>query len=529
MRHLKLSVVALGAATLVACTSGQSTLKDDAAVTPLVDTHHPSKDAPGIEASSPEEDFGNVPHKDYATPPPPVDTGVPIPDSGPIVPPPAGAIKVAAIQYGPLSYQSVSGCTDVNCGLIHFVKEAAAQGAQYIVTPEGVPDQGQYAMYDPAIGDKPAVNPKWSGTVVGTWAQMADQLNVTLIFNTVTQVGSGTTAQIYNTNIAVDGTGTVVGVHHKFFPWGETGVTAGTNCCDTFQTPAGKAGLLICADIQCVFKIDLNQSTGSCKADPQKLLTAYGADNSINITFFSSYWMATGSTSSWWKPVNAWSIFAKWSGTYMVAANTISGSTLQYRGGGIFDPTGKQLAFYDQKTPGIAIATIPKPGTTPPPPTGSKVVITEFMADPSAVTDANGEWVELYNADTATVDLSGWQIKDASSTTTIGSSVTIAPGKYIVLGKNTTTSTNGGVTMAGALSNWSLSNTSDSILLYDSANTLIDQVAYDSSWSIPSGASKSLKDVALDNNVAANWCTETTAWSGSAGDKGTPGAAAVCK
>jgi predicted amidohydrolase len=302
------------------------------------------KDGPATKKDGSAKKDGSVTKKDAYV----------MPDVG------AGAITVAAVQYGPLSYQSVSGCTDVNCGLIHYVKEAAAQGATYIVTPEGVPDQGQYAVLAPATGDKPAVDPKWSSTVVGTWAQLASQLKVNLIFNVVTQVGSGSTAQIYNSHVAVDGTGTVIGVHHKFFPWGQTGVTAGTSCCDTFQTPAGKAGMLICADIQCVFKIDLNQSTSSCQSAPEKLLKAYGADNSIYITFFSSYWMATGSSSPWWKPVNAWAEFAKWSGTYMVAANTISGSTLQYRGGGIFDPTGKMLAFHDLKTPGIAIATIPK-------------------------------------------------------------------------------------------------------------------------------------------------------------------------
>ncbi len=54
-------------------------------------------------------------------------------------------------------------------------------------------------------------------------------------------------------------------------------------------------------------------------------------------------------------------------------------------------------------------------------------------------------------------------------------------------------------------------------------------MVYTSSWGIASGASKALKSLTADNNNAANWCTETTTWTGSAGDKGSPGFATKCK
>jgi len=98
-----------------------------------------------------------------------------------------------------------------------------------------------------------------------------------------------------------------------------------------------------------------------------------------------------------------------------------------------------------------------------------------------------------------------------------------------VLAVSTNTTTNGGVPAVYAYSGVTLNNSGDTISLYDTQNALVDEVKYLAGWSITAGASLSLKQPALDNNVATNWCTETTAWTGSAGDKGSPGAAAVCK
>jgi len=468
----------------------------------------------------PKWDSGQ-PQWDIFVPPPPADSGPPPP------PPPPGDIKAAAIQYGPTSYTSVSGCSNTNCGLIHFVKQAAQNGATWIVSSEGVPDQGQYAVLDPAIGDKPIGNPNWSGTIVETWAQLAVSQKANLVFNVVTQEGSGSTAKLYNTNLVISDSGVVIGKHHKYhlFSSEKASLTAGTNCVDKVATPAGDAGLLICADIQCVFCLTTGVSCSSCIAKDKTCLPAYKASG-LKATFFSSYWMATGSTNPVWKATTAWGIFAKYSGTYMVAANTISGN---YHGGGVYKPDGTPIQLYDSTTPGIAYGVIPKGGTPPPPPPTGKVVITEFMANPASVADSSGEWLELYNADTKALDLNGWTIKDAGSNShTINGSLTIQPGQYKVLGLNGSTSTNGGVPVDYVYSSFSLTNSGDQIMLHDTSSTLVDKVEYTSSWSVASGASLSLKNPSLDNNVSANWCTETAAWSGSAGDKGTPGAAAGC-
>ena len=39
-------------------------------------------------------------------------------------------------------------------------------------------------------------------------------------------------------------------------------------------------------------------------------------------------------------------------------------------------------------------------------------MINEIHLDPNAVSDTVGEWLELYNATDATVDLNGWVLRD---------------------------------------------------------------------------------------------------------------------
>ena len=43
------------------------------------------------------------------------------------------------------------------------------------------------------------------------------------------------------------------------------------------------------------------------------------------------------------------------------------------------------------------------------------LVINEIMQNPSAVSDSNGEWFEIYNPTDAEVDINGWTIRDDGS------------------------------------------------------------------------------------------------------------------
>jgi len=49
-----------------------------------------------------------------------------------------------------------------------------------------------------------------------------------------------------------------------------------------------------------------------------------------------------------------------------------------------------------------------------------QIVITEFMKDPSTVSDARGEWIEVYNAMPWRVNLEGWILSDTAARSTCG-------------------------------------------------------------------------------------------------------------
>ena len=173
------------------------------------------------------------------------------------------------------------------------------------------------------------------------------------------------------------------------------------------------------------------------------------------------------------------------------------------------------------------------------------VMITEIMADPGIATDSSGEWFEIFNLGSVTVNIHGWTISTKTSKGTdthkinaSGSTLNIKPNHYLVIGaatdikKDSGTSQNGGVPVdySYSKSKVTLGNDADSLMLYDDQKKQVDRVDYDqkAKWLAVEGASMSLKSVVLDNNLAANWCKEKKAWSTSAGDFGSPGMAPDC-
>jgi Lamin Tail Domain len=159
------------------------------------------------------------------------------------------------------------------------------------------------------------------------------------------------------------------------------------------------------------------------------------------------------------------------------------------------------------------------------------------MYDPDTLVDTLGEWFELYNRGTTTVNLKNWNFKDPSNsvqTFNITTDLFIGPGQYRVIGASASTALNGNVTLdfAYGVLIFFLANDADAIIMTDSNGTERDRVIYSSSNSFPdaSGGSISLKSPGLDNSVGANWCKSGTVWLGStANDFGTPGAANVCQ
>lgn len=153
---------------------------------------------------------------------------------------------------------------------------------------------------------------------------------------------------------------------------------------------------------------------------------------------------------------------------------------------------------------------------------GPLLVVNEVLADPNAVGDDRGEWVEVHNAGTASVNLQGWTIASGNDVShTITTSLTVAAGGYAVLAEDGAKSKNGGVVANYVYGTGiNLANSSDWVAIRDASGATVDSAAWTSATA---GASRGVKDPTADNaNVnGTNWQTSTTVFG--KGDKGTPG------
>jgi hypothetical protein len=160
------------------------------------------------------------------------------------------------------------------------------------------------------------------------------------------------------------------------------------------------------------------------------------------------------------------------------------------------------------------------------PATGS-IIVTEVMSNPDAVTDANGEWFEVYNTTASAIDMFGWEIKDLGSDTfTVNSSLVVPAGDYIVFGKNGDIGTNGGVTVDYVYGTaMTLDNTEDEIYILCGGNAK-DQSGYTASYPLVAGKSIQLDSGSYTyilNDDSDNWCAAANTYG--SGDYGSPGTA----
>ena len=160
-------------------------------------------------------------------------------------------------------------------------------------------------------------------------------------------------------------------------------------------------------------------------------------------------------------------------------------------------------------------------------PGSGELVITEVMANPQAVSDNKGEWVELLNVSDHKILLNGLIIKDLGSNRHViqpDDTLSMDPGEYLVLAKNGDPAENGGVTAGYVYQGFSLSNSEDEIILELEDGTLIDQVIYQDQWPLVAGASFELHADhlnATENDDPQFWSQAVTPYG--AGDLGTPG------
>ncbi len=181
-----------------------------------------------------------------------------------------------------------------------------------------------------------------------------------------------------------------------------------------------------------------------------------------------------------------------------------SGTTYFFK---IFPYTNSGSAI-DYKTDG----TIPQAnGTTTTSYSNGSIIITEIMKDPSSVADTKGEWFEIFNTTLSDIDINSWTISDNGSdshTISNGGSLYIPAQDFLTLGRNSTTSTNGGVTIDYQYSGFILGNSDDEIILKDDSGNTIDSIAYDNGIDWAEQAGVSLQFIGLetdDNNDGANW------------------------
>jgi len=266
------------------------------------------------------------------------------------------SLKVAAVQYGAGAFATVAACHDDMCGLKHHITEAAKNGAMVVTTPEYAFNLFQ-KTYEPVpkIGDKPATAAAYAKTTITKpLAKLADDKDITLTFNLQTQ----DTAGKYNTLIAVDGDGKVVAFHHKFQLFGSEGKTltpGKSNKESFFNTIAGKAGLLICADVQCIINgMNINQD---CTAHSKTMLMEYFNTYKPKVVLFSAYWTVgpTNGNKMWWATTVQETV-AKQGKVWVVAANTTNGAG---KGGGIYKPGGAIVKQTTASVPSVIYANIP--------------------------------------------------------------------------------------------------------------------------------------------------------------------------
>ncbi len=148
-------------------------------------------------------------------------------------------------------------------------------------------------------------------------------------------------------------------------------------------------------------------------------------------------------------------------------------------------------------------------------PTSSALVITELMANPSAVNDETGEWFEVL-ANRA-FDLNGVALgNDGSSVTTISSSdcISVAAGTTLVFARNVNTALNGGLPRVDGVFSFSLANSGSRFVRLLKDNVELVRMPYSGTTA---GAS-----VQRDPKTGEPCATPTANVYGH-GDRGTPG------
>jgi len=157
------------------------------------------------------------------------------------------------------------------------------------------------------------------------------------------------------------------------------------------------------------------------------------------------------------------------------------------------------------------------------------LVITELMVDPDAVEDAAGEYVEVFNLSNNLINLNGLVLRDYfAAGHQIGQDLLVAPGGYVVLGRNADYATNGGVDVDYEYAAFYLLNSTDQVMIETQQGFVLDSFAYSDLRQNPGVAIELplLKYHPDFNDDQNEWCDASTPLP--AGDLGSPGFDNTC-
>jgi hypothetical protein len=150
------------------------------------------------------------------------------------------------------------------------------------------------------------------------------------------------------------------------------------------------------------------------------------------------------------------------------------------------------------------------------------VLLSELMKNPERLPDADGEWIELFNASTQPIDLGGCTLARDEQVVTIEGSLPLAVGAYVTFANGEAPGFSPDVIYGGL----TLPNSDAFELRLACGEQLLDRVVVDPTLPTQrAGRSLSLSGAAMDsisNDDPANYCEGSESYGG---DHGTPGAA----
>jgi hypothetical protein len=155
----------------------------------------------------------------------------------------------------------------------------------------------------------------------------------------------------------------------------------------------------------------------------------------------------------------------------------------------------------------------------------NEVIITELMVTPGAADAPAGQWIEIRNDTSRTVDLSGWTVSSPVGAFRVPKGVRLSGQQRKVLGFEGDPAKNGGVSVDVVLEGDPRALPVQGFYLALSVDGRVVNVVADFKWPAVPGASVGADPLILDpaeSSTATAWCAATTEMAN--GDFGTPGA-----